>query len=324
MDNYQRLTENPFADPTMIQRASPPPESAAAGEQQRVNVGGLEGYEPFTNRDPAAEGQVQRLTTEELQRRQKELDARAAELTRREEEYRRLEDQPSMSGSIQRKNWPPLPFFCPCAPCFYQNIELDIKVEFQRTVRMGYYLWMAYAILLLVNLLGSIVVFAGTKMPDAGTLFGVAILITIVCIPLSYIAWFRPLYKAFRKDSSFNFFLFFFIFFAQCIVMLIQFLGFASCGTCGLLISLTAMRESTGVGGFSLCITCLFAVLTAVCVLFLIQVHRIYRSTGASFVKARAEFAGNLASNETVRDVGTAAAKNTFFGGPSSNSGSRF
>jgi len=44
--------------------------------------------------------------------------------------------------SVRRNNFPPLPSGCPVQPCFYQDISVDIPLEFQKVVRTIYYLWL--------------------------------------------------------------------------------------------------------------------------------------------------------------------------------------
>ena len=41
----------------------------------------------------------------------------------------------------RRNNFPPLPGWFPFKPCFYQDFDVEIPVEFQHLVRNVYRLW---------------------------------------------------------------------------------------------------------------------------------------------------------------------------------------
>lgn len=83
---------------------------------------------------------------------------------------------------------------------------------------------LVHGLLMLLNVLGGIVLLDFA-------IVGFGILYTILFTPFSYICWFRPAYKAFHSDSSFNFMVFFFVFFAQFIVTVIQAIGINGSGT---------------------------------------------------------------------------------------------
>ena len=58
-------------------------------------------------------------------------------------------------GTVQPNNWPPLPSWFPIKPCFYHDISLEIPLDFQKSVRHLYYLWMTYVLCLFLNVLGN-------------------------------------------------------------------------------------------------------------------------------------------------------------------------
>lgn len=219
---------NPFADPFADQSVT-----SAANNSQQAH---LEDYNPFAGQSEKGAGTSQPAvmqTTdtpppytpspaansspapqqqavpghEELLRRQEELERKAEELQRREQQMA------SSSYNPRANNWPPIPKWCPMGPCFYQDFTVDIPLEFQRTVKTLYYLWMFYVVILFLNFLTTLATFIGGGS-GYGVAFGLSILWLILFTPCS-ICWYRPVYNAFKSDSSFNFFLFFFIFFFQ-------------------------------------------------------------------------------------------------------------
>ncbi|KAB0801281.1 hypothetical protein PPYR_05635 [Photinus pyralis] len=312
--------ENPFGEPTIDNPfADPAVQQVTRNTNSQIRV---EDYNPFdntnnqrtgySNNQPAIMQPTQDnppvyarsgqqtmppgkpvLNTAELQRRQEELERKEEELARREEEMRQT------TYNVRRNNWPPLPEQCCFQPCFYQDIQVDIPLEFQKIVRHLYYLWIFHGMVLLVNVLGGIIIvdFA---------IIGLGILYVILFTPFSYLCWFRPAYKAFRADSSFNFMVFFFIFFFQFVITIIQAIGIPSSGTIGIITVLTLFKaaESAGqvvVAVIELLIAIGFACAAAADLFLISKIHRMYRSTGASFAKAQAEFTTEFLRNQHVR-----------------------
>ncbi|XP_066978512.1 secretory carrier-associated membrane protein 1 isoform X8 [Macrobrachium rosenbergii] len=295
---------NTVTPPTYVQ----PTVSAGAGGQPAVVTPTPANPPSYT---PSAQQQV---TTAEFQRRQEELEKKAQELARKEEELRS-----AGTAGARQDNWPPLPSGFPIGPCFYQDINVDIPLEFQKIVRMLYYLWMFHALMLLLNILGGLGLFIAFK---SGVTFGLAILYFLIFTPFSYICWFRPIYKAFRSDSSFNFMVFFFVFFFQLIVSIVNAIGIPSMGTCGIVLGLSYLGSSGWsykvAGVFILVLAAGFVMVALADLAALTQVHRIYRSTGASFAKAQVEFSQGVMRNEHVQsftaNAASAAVRNQFSG----------
>lgn len=238
----------------------------------------------------------QQLDLNQIEKQQDELNRRAAELDRREQ---------MLNAPVGvEKNFPPTPswFPKPCRPCFYQDINREIPQEFQKWVRLLFYLWMFHALILGFNIIAALVVFISGL---GGTTFWFSIVYFILFTPLSYVCWFRPAYKGFRNDDSVNFMLFFFIFFLQCIFSVIScFSGEWFCGIILLVSIFTKVTASTAFASVMVLITSLgFVAVAAADILMLMKVHGLYRSTGASFEKAQKEFATNVMSNKNVQNA---------------------
>nr|CAB3265883.1 secretory carrier-associated membrane protein 1-like [Phallusia mammillata] len=238
---------------------------------------------------------------EELLRRQEELERKAEELQRREQQLS------SANYNPRANNWPPLPSWFPLRPCFYQDFTVDIPHEFQRTVKMLYYLWMFYVIALFLNVLSSLAAYIGCAKQNLGTGFGLSILWWLLFTPCS-LCWYRPAYKAFRSDSSFNFFLFFFMMFFQFCWSVLMCVGIENWGYAGWILAIACFGESPAVGIIVCIQATLFTVTAVFSLLLLKKAHSLYRTTGASFEKAQQEFATGVMKNPGVQTAAQNAA----------------
>ncbi|KAM9294029.1 secretory carrier-associated membrane protein 3 [Gastrophryne carolinensis] len=297
--------QSAFPAPATLPAAPPavPPPAAPPTAAKKTSPTEPKNYGSYGSQESTA------AATADLLRRQEELNRKAEELDRRE---RALQDAAIGGTATRQNNWPPLPSFCPVQPCFYQDINVDIPQDFQKTVKIMYYLWLVSAGTLVLNFLACLVWFGVDGSQGAG--FGMAILWLLLFTPCSFVCWYRPLYKAFRSDSSFNFFVFFFIFFVQDVVYVLEAIGIPGWGFSGWIAAFTAMKLNIGVGVLMLLVAILLTGVAVMGVVMLKRVHSIYRRTGASFQKAQQEFAAGVFSNQTVRtaagNVAAGAAQN--------------
>lgn len=327
---------NPFADTSAVNPFADPSVTSATGGAAK----GLDDYNPFaeqniktktatlpaSNVEPAyaqpatieptrAEpppsysqfpGTNQLNQQESLRKKQEELEKKAQELAKKEAELKTLQQ------TVHRENnFPPLPAkFCP-KPCFYHDIGIDIPIEFQKTCRMVFYLWQLYCFALFFNFIGAIALMAVGAEKGAET-FGIALIYFVIFIPCSFVFWYRPVYQAFKNDSSFNFMLFFFVFFFQILLTIVYALGIPGFGTCGWI---NGSREvdahRKAIAALVFCVGALFTVLAVLQIFLLKRVHAIYRTSGASLQKAQGEFARGVISNKNVQDAAAEAARSS-------------
>ncbi|XP_075595190.1 secretory carrier-associated membrane protein 1-like isoform X2 [Balearica regulorum gibbericeps] len=289
---------NPFKDPsvTQVTRNVPPgldeynpfydSRTPPPGNVKMPNVPSTQPAIMKPTEEPPAYTQIAKehaLAQAELLKRQEELERKAAELDRREREMQSLNQQGG-----RKNNWPPLPENFPVGPCFYQDFSVDIPVEFQKTVKIMYYLWMFHTVTLFLNIFGCLAWFYidATRGVD----FGLSILWFLLFTPCSFVCWYRPLYGAFS----------------------------------GWISSLTGLNKSIPVGIMMIIIAALFTISAVISLVMFKKVHGLYRTTGASFEKAQQEFAAGVMSNKTVQTAAanaastaaTSAAQNAFKGNP--------
>uniref|UniRef100_A0A668RNA7 Secretory carrier-associated membrane protein n=1 Tax=Oreochromis aureus TaxID=47969 RepID=A0A668RNA7_OREAU len=198
---------------------------------------------------------------------------------------------------------PSPPSFSSVGPCFYQDINVEIIQQFQRTVTIMYYFWLFCTGTLFFNLITSLVLFCITLSSDARSGLYLAVLWVGLFTPCSFFCWYRPVCKAFRNDSSFNFFAFFFIFFAQVVVFVIMTIGIPGWGFSGWIVSLSALSYSLIAGAIMMINATLFTAETVMGVVMLKRIHNLYKQTDGSFQKAQAELATAVMSNHAVRQA---------------------
>lgn len=132
-------------------------------------------------------------------RKERELASLEADLKRREQDIKRREDALTNAGvpAVEdAKNWPP--FF----PIIHHDISKEIPVHAQRLQYLAFASWLGICICLGWNIIAVIVCWikgGGVKI------FLLACIYALLGWPLSYVLWYRPLYRAMRTESALKF-----------------------------------------------------------------------------------------------------------------------
>uniref|UniRef100_A0A0N4ZFK7 Secretory carrier-associated membrane protein n=1 Tax=Parastrongyloides trichosuri TaxID=131310 RepID=A0A0N4ZFK7_PARTI len=301
------LNENPFADPF----ADPSVQQAAQTTQaSRVN----EEYNPFdkNNDVPVVNSQnpppsSSSTTADDLFRQQEELRRKEQELQRRQQEFEQRQAQSNSGRNSQPHNWPPIPSAIPLEPCFYQDIEVEIPVQFQKIVRMVYHVYLIYVTASALNVIASLFyfLFGGGGLG----IFFLSMIEMVLFSSCSYLFWFRPVYKAFRDDSSFNFMVFFFVLFFHSIFCFVQALGLSSYA-CGWTNGIATFSEHPFVGLIMIVSALGYTAAFLGIAVSLFQVYGVYRGAGAnfSFDRARREFGESVMRDQNVSSFANQAA----------------
>lgn len=143
-------------------------------------------------------------TTNDSKKKAKELAAWEVDLKRREMDIQRREDALSNAGvSTEEKNWPP------CFPIIHHDIAKEIPINAQKLQYLAFASWLGIVLCLVWNVIAVTVCWikgGGVKI------FFLATIYALLGCPLSYVLWYRPLYRAMRTDSAVKFGWFFLLY----------------------------------------------------------------------------------------------------------------
>uniref|UniRef100_A0A453PBT4 Secretory carrier-associated membrane protein n=1 Tax=Aegilops tauschii subsp. strangulata TaxID=200361 RepID=A0A453PBT4_AEGTS len=129
--------------------------------------------------------------------KESELSQWQADLKRREADIKRREEALKSAGvPMEDKNWPP--FF----PIIHHDIANEIPANAQRLQYLAFASWLGIVLCLVWNFIAVTVCWirgGDSKLFFLATIYG------MLGVPLSYLMWYRPLYRAMRTDSAFSF-----------------------------------------------------------------------------------------------------------------------
>ncbi|XP_031129300.1 secretory carrier-associated membrane protein 3-like [Ipomoea triloba] len=229
-------------------------------------------------------------STADLKKKERELQAKEAELRRREQELKRKEDAAARAGIVlEEKNWPP--FF----PIIHHDIANEIPIHLQRLQYVAFTTFLGLFACLLWNIIA--VTTAWIKHGDVKIWF-LSIIYFISGVPGAYVLWYRPLYRAFRKESAFTFgrfFLFYLLHIGFCIFAAVAPpIVFKGKSLTGILPAVDLIGDNVLVGVFYFIGFGLFCLESVLSIWVIQQVYMYFRGSGKAAEMKREAARGAL------------------------------
>ncbi|KAI3682919.1 hypothetical protein L1987_83301 [Smallanthus sonchifolius] len=158
-------------------------------------------HEPADFYDRSAPVDIPYDSATDLKKKERELQAREADLKKREDIVKRKEEAAARAGIVlEEKNWPP--FF----PIIHHDIANEIPIHLQKLQYVAFTTYLGLVLCLLWNIIATTTAWIKGEDPK---IWFLALIYFISGVPLSYVLWYRPLYRAFRSESAFKFSWFF-------------------------------------------------------------------------------------------------------------------
>ncbi|KVI00963.1 SCAMP-like protein [Cynara cardunculus var. scolymus] len=147
-------------------------------------------HEPADFYDRSAPVDIPLDSAADLKKKERELQAREADLRKREDIVKRKEEAAARAGIVlEEKNWPP--FF----PIIHHDIANEIPIHLQKLQYVAFTTYLAGLVLcLLWNIIATTTAWIKGEDPK---IWFLALIYFISGVPLAYVLWYRPLYRAF-------------------------------------------------------------------------------------------------------------------------------
>ncbi|XP_039070472.1 secretory carrier-associated membrane protein 3-like [Hibiscus syriacus] len=226
------------------------------------------------DRNPAINMSLDKATT--LKQKERELQAKEAELKIREEEVKKKEEALAKAGVfLDVRNWPP----------FFPVIHHDIANEIPNYLHRMQYVAFSTFLGLTLCLFWNVIAVSTASIKGKGVkIWLMAVIYFIIGVPGAYFLWYRPLYRACRKDSAFRFgwfFMFYMIHICFCIYASIAPpIVYDGLSFPGFLSAINVMSDNALVGIFYFVGFGLFCVETLLSMWVLQRIYRYFRGAG--------------------------------------------